>query len=150
MIIEMQRGSAFPRRKSLQVKVRNMYIGSNHPVAVQSMTNTDTGEVSKTVAQIIELHKAGSEIVRFTVQNIRMAKAVRDIRKALDDLGYDIPLIGDFHFNGHQLLKEVPECADALDKYRINPGNVGFGEKHDDNFKSDDRRGDRTMTSPSG
>lgn len=132
----MQRGSAFPRRKSLQVKVRNMYIGSNHPVAVQSMTNTDTGEVSKTVAQIIELHKAGSEIVRFTVQNIRMAKAVRDIRKALDDLGYDIPLIGDFHFNGHQLLKEVPECADALDKYRINPGNVGFGEKHDDNFKS--------------
>jgi (E)-4-hydroxy-3-methylbut-2-enyl-diphosphate synthase len=137
MIIEMKdKSSAFPRRKSLQVKVRDIYVGSDYPVAVQSMTNTDTGEVSKTVAQIIELYKAGSEMVRFTVQNVRMAKAVAEIRKTLDDLGYNIPLIGDFHFNGHQLLTEVPECADALDKYRINPGNVGFGEKHDDNFKS--------------
>jgi (E)-4-hydroxy-3-methylbut-2-enyl-diphosphate synthase len=137
MMIEMQSGaSPFPRRKTLQVRVRNMYIGSNHPIAVQSMTNTDTGDVNRTVAQIIELYKAGSEIVRFTVQDVRMARAVKDIRKILDDLGYDIPLIGDFHFNGHQLLKEVPECADALDKYRINPGNVGFGEKHDDNFES--------------
>ena len=137
MIIEAKgQPSLFPRRRSLQVRVRNMYVGSEHPVAVQSMTNTDTGDVSKTVAQIIELYKAGSEIVRFTVQNVRMAKAVKDIRKALDDLGYDVPLIGDFHFNGHQLLTEVPECADALDKYRINPGNVGFGEKHDDNFKA--------------
>lgn len=137
MIIEMSKGSDWtPRRKSLQVRVRDMYIGSEHPVAVQSMTNTDTGEVNATVAQIIELHKAGSELVRFTVQNLRMARAVKDIRKALDDLGYNIPLIGDFHYNGHQLLREVPECADALDKYRINPGNVGFGEKHDDNFKS--------------
>lgn len=137
MIIETKNSaSPFPRRKSLQVRVRDIYVGSNNPVAVQSMTNTDTGEVSKSVAQIIDLYKAGSEMVRFTVQDLRMARAVKDIRKALDDLGYNIPLIGDFHFNGHHLLKEVPECAEALDKYRINPGNVGFGEKHDDNFKS--------------
>ncbi len=128
--------SRFPRRKTLQVRVRDMYIGSDHPVAVQSMTNTDTSDVNTTVAQIIELYKAGSELVRFTVQNLKMAREVMPIRKVLDDLGYNIPLIGDFHYNGHQLLKEVPECADALDKYRINPGNVGFGEKHDDNFKA--------------
>ena len=85
-----------PRRKSLQVRVRDMYIGSDNPVAIQSMTNTDTGEVNSTVAQIIELHKAGSELVRFTVQNLKMARAVVDIRKTLDDLGYNIPLIGDF------------------------------------------------------
>jgi (E)-4-hydroxy-3-methylbut-2-enyl-diphosphate synthase len=133
----MSKGSNWaPRRRSLQVRVRDMYIGSESPVAVQSMTNTDTSEINATVAQIIELHKAGSELVRFTVQNLKMARAVKDIRKALDDLGYNIPLIGDFHYNGHQLLKEVPECAEALDKYRINPGNVGFGEKHDDNFKA--------------
>lgn len=128
--------SAFPRRKSLQVRVRDMHVGSEYPIAVQSMTNTDTGDVQRTAAQIIELYKAGSEMVRFTVQNLRMAKAVKEIRKELEDSGYDIPLIGDFHFNGHQLLTEVPECADALDKYRINPGNVGFGERHDDNFKA--------------
>ena len=137
MIVEMSKGSDWmPRRKSLQVKVGSVTIGSDNPVAVQSMTNTDTGEVSRTIAQIIELHKAGSELVRFTVQNLKMARAVKDIKKALGDLGYEIPLIGDFHYNGHQLLKEVPECADALDKYRINPGNVGFGEKHDDNFRA--------------
>jgi (E)-4-hydroxy-3-methylbut-2-enyl-diphosphate synthase len=137
MIIEQPKDYDWvPRRKSLKVRVRDMYIGSDFPVAVQSMTNTDTGDVNGTVAQIIALHKAGSELVRFTVQNIRMAKAVKEIRKELDDLGYNIPLIGDFHYNGHQLLTEVPECADALDKYRINPGNVGFGEKHDDNFKA--------------
>ncbi|MGD0510638.1 MAG: flavodoxin-dependent (E)-4-hydroxy-3-methylbut-2-enyl-diphosphate synthase, partial [Candidatus Micrarchaeaceae archaeon] len=137
MIVQMSKGSNWaPRRRSLQVRVRDMYIGSESPVAVQSMTNTDTSEINATVAQIIELHKAGSELVRFTVQNLKMARAVKDIRKALDDLGYNIPLIGDFHYNGHQLLKEVPECAEALDKYRINPGNVGFGEKHDDNFKA--------------
>ncbi len=125
-----------PRKRTLQVKVRGMWVGSEHPIAVQSMTNTDTGDVTSTVAQIIELYKAGSELVRFTVQNLRMANAVKDIRKALDDLGYDIPLIGDFHYNGHQLLTEVPSCAEALDKYRINPGNVGFGDKHDDNFRA--------------
>lgn len=127
--------SRYPRRKSLQVRVRNMYIGSEHPVAIQSMTNTDTGNVKSTVDQIIELYNAGSELVRFTVQNVFMARAVPEIRKKIDDLGLDIPLIGDFHYNGHQLLKDVPACAQALDKYRINPGNVGFGEKHDDNFK---------------
>lgn len=137
MMIELSKGSGWaPRRRSLQVRVRNMYVGSEYPVAVQSMTNTDTGDVNTTVAQIIALHKAGSELVRFTVQNLKMAKAVKPIRKELDDLGYDIPLIGDFHYNGHQLLSEVPECAEALDKYRINPGNVGFGDKHDNNFKS--------------
>ncbi|MEM3839027.1 MAG: flavodoxin-dependent (E)-4-hydroxy-3-methylbut-2-enyl-diphosphate synthase [Candidatus Micrarchaeaceae archaeon] len=125
-----------PRRKTLQVRVRNVWIGSDHPVVVQSMTNTNTADVNKTVAQIIELYKAGSELVRFTVQHKEMARAVKPIRKMLDDLGYDIPLVGDFHYNGHQLLREVPECADALDKYRINPGNVGFGEKHDENFKT--------------
>ena len=137
MIAEIPRDSDWvQRRRSLQVRVGDIYIGSEHPVAVQSMTNTDTGDVNGTVAQIIELYKAGSELVRFTIQDIRMAKSVKAIRKELDDLGYNIPLIGDFHYNGHQLLREVPECADALDKYRINPGNVGFGEKHDDNFKS--------------
>ena len=83
----------------------------------------------------MELSKAGSELVRFTVQHLEMARAVMPIRKRLDDMGLDIPLIGDFHYNGHELLTKVPECADALDKYRINPGNVGFGEKHDANFK---------------
>lgn len=138
-MIELPKDQQSPwnkRRKSLSVRVGDIYIGSSHPVAVQSMTNTDTSDVNTTVAQIIALYKSGSELVRFTVQNVKMAKAVKDIRKELDDLGYNIPLIGDFHYNGHQLLKEVPECADALDKYRINPGNVGFGEKHDDNFKS--------------
>lgn len=137
MIIDMSisKGSDWmPRRQSLQVRVRDMYIGSDYPVAVQSMTNTDTGDVDTTVAQIIELCKAGSELVRFTVQDLRMARSVKPIRKALDDMGYNVPLIGDFHYNGHQLLTQVPECADALDKYRINPGNVGFGEKHDANF----------------
>jgi (E)-4-hydroxy-3-methylbut-2-enyl-diphosphate synthase len=124
-----------PRRKSLQVRVRNMYIGSDYPVAIQSMTNTDTGDIDGTVKQIVELAEAGSELVRFTVQHLEMAKAVMPIRKKLDDMGLDIPLIGDFHYNGHQLLTEVPQCAEALDKYRINPGNVGFGEKHDSNFK---------------
>lgn len=124
-----------PRRKSLGVRVRNIYIGNGSPVAVQSMTNTDTGDVDRTVQQIVDLYRAGSELVRFTVQNLEMARAVMPIRKRLDDMGYDVPLIGDFHYNGHQLLTEVPSCADALDKYRINPGNVGFGEKHDANFK---------------
>lgn len=125
----------YERRKTHQVRVRNIYIGSEHPVVVQSMTNTDTADVDKTVEQILQLHKAGSEMVRFTVQHLEMARAVPEIRKRIDDTGLDIPLIGDFHYNGHQLLSEVPKCADALDKFRINPGNVGFGEKHDPNFK---------------
>lgn len=124
----------YPRKKTQQVRVRNMYIGSDYPVAIQSMTNTNTADVDKTVEQIIQLYKAGSELVRFTVQNLEMARSVAEIRKRLDDTGDDIPIIGDFHYNGHKLLTEVPSCADALDKYRINPGNVGFGEKHDPNF----------------
>ena len=126
--------STTARRKTVQVKVGNIAIGSGSPVAVQSMTNTDTGDVDSTVKQIVELADAGSELVRFTVQDLRMARAVMPIKKKLADLGCDVPLIGDFHYNGHQLLTEVPECADALDKYRINPGNVGFGDRHDENF----------------
>ncbi len=126
----------YPRRKTVQVKIRNVGMGSEYPVAVQSMTNTNTADVKSTVDQIIELYKAGSELVRFTVQNLEMARAVKDIRKVLESFGYDIPLIGDFHYNGHQLLKEVPSCTETLDKLRINPGNVGFGEKHDSNFEA--------------
>ena len=138
MIIQMPNAENkwSPRRNTLQVKVKNVYVGSSHPVAVQSMTNTDTKDVESTVNQILELYRAGSEIVRFTIADIPMAKAVSEIRRRVDDTGLDIPLIGDFHYNGHRLLKEVPECASALDKYRINPGNVGFGEKHDDNFRT--------------
>ncbi len=124
----------YQRKKTQQVKIRDMYIGSNYPVAIQSMTNTNTADVDRTVEQIIQLYEAGSELVRFTVQNLEMARSVSEIKKKLDNIGYNIPLIGDFHYNGHQLLDEVPSCADALDKYRINPGNVGFGEKHDPNF----------------
>jgi (E)-4-hydroxy-3-methylbut-2-enyl-diphosphate synthase len=137
MIIETSKPNKWnARRKTLQVRVRNMYIGSEHPVAIQSMTNTDTGDIEGTVKQIFELYKAGSELVRFTVRDVIMARAVGKIRKQIDDMGFDIPFIGDFHYNGHEILQKVPECADALDKYRINPGNVGFGDKHDNNFKT--------------
>ncbi len=137
VVIELSKKSKWvPRRKTTQVRVRDAWVGSDYPVIVQSMTNTDTGDVEKTVQQIIDLYRAGSELVRFTVENERMARAVKPIRQKLDDLGYDIPLIGDFHYNGHLLLTQVPECAETLDKYRINPGNVGFGDRHDANFKS--------------
>lgn len=119
----------------IEVKVGNVSIGGNNPIRVQSMTNTPTNDVNSTVNQIIELYEAGSELVRFTVKDEEDAKAVPIIRKSLEEKGYNIPLIGDFHYNGHILLSNFPECAKALDKYRINPGNVGFGEKHDSNFK---------------
>ncbi len=125
----------YERKKTHQVRVRNIYVGSDYPVIVQSMTNTDTADIDKTVEQILQLYNAGSEMVRFTVQHLEMARAVAEIRRRIDDTGYDIPFIGDFHYNGHQLLSDVPSCTDALDKLRINPGNVGFGEKHDPNFK---------------
>lgn len=125
------------RRKSREVKIRGVKVGGENPIVVQSMNNTNTSDVQATVRQAIELYDAGSELLRFTVENEAMAKAIEPIRKELDGRGYDkAPIIGDFHYNGHLLLTKVPECAETLDKYRINPGNVGFGEQHDNNFKS--------------
>ncbi|MCW8830497.1 MAG: flavodoxin-dependent (E)-4-hydroxy-3-methylbut-2-enyl-diphosphate synthase, partial [Gammaproteobacteria bacterium] len=114
-----------PRRTSLAVDIDGVIVGGHAPVVVQSMTNTDTGDVEATVAQIIELADAGSELVRLTVNDNNAAIAVSKIRKALDKKGYSTPLVGDFHFNGHKLLNDNPECGAALAKYRINPGNVG-------------------------
>lgn len=122
------------RRKTVTAWVGNVPIGSGHPVVVQSMTNTDTADAKATAEQCVALAKAGSEIVRITVNNKEAAKAVPEIKARLHDLGYPVPLVGDFHFNGHILLKEFPQTAQALDKYRINPGNVGAGKYHDKNF----------------
>ena len=123
-------------RNTIEATVGCIGVGGSNPVRVQSMTNTDTADVASTVAQIIELAEAGSELVRFTVKDGSNAEAVPDIRKRVRAAGYDTPLIGDFHYNGHKLLVEYPECARALDKYRINPGNVGVGRQHDTNFKT--------------
>jgi (E)-4-hydroxy-3-methylbut-2-enyl-diphosphate synthase len=121
--------------KTHEVHVGNIVIGGDNPVRIQSMTNTDTSDVEATVQQIIELADAGSELVRMTVNVPNAAKAVPLIKAKLIEKGYgELPLIGDFHFNGHLLLTRYPECAQALDKYRINPGNVGLGEKHDEQF----------------
>jgi (E)-4-hydroxy-3-methylbut-2-enyl-diphosphate synthase len=120
-----------PRR---QVRVGNVPIGGGAPIVVQSMTNTDTTDVASTVAQVAELHQAGSELVRLTVNTLEAARAVPAIREKLAAQGIEVPLIGDFHFNGHKLLTQVPECAEALSKLRINPGNVGRGERRDEQF----------------
>ena len=109
-------------------------MGSGHPVVVQSMTNTDTADVKATAVQVAQLARAGSEIVRITVNNKEAARAVPEIRQRIHDMGFPVPLVGDFHYNGHILLREFPKTAEALDKYRINPGNVGVGRKHDANF----------------
>lgn len=122
------------RRKSHTVTIGKITIGGSAPVSIQSMTNTDTADVSRTVQQIIELVAAGSELVRITVNNEAAARAVPHIKETLLAAGYDTPLIGDFHYNGHLLLTRFPECAEALDKYRINPGNVGSGALHHYNF----------------
>lgn len=114
----------------------NITVGGNAPIVVQSMTNTDTADVYSTVKQVIELAKAGSELVRITVNSAEAAEAVPKIRADLDRQGCFVPLIGDFHFNGHKLLNDYPECAQALAKYRINPGNVGKGKKRDDQYAS--------------
>ncbi len=111
-------------------------VGGGAPVVVQSMTNTDTADAAATAAQAALLAAAGSELVRVTVNTPAAARAVPEIRRRMDDLGAAIPLIGDFHYNGHQLLRDVPACAAALDKYRINPGNVGTKNSHDDNFRT--------------
>ena len=123
------------RRKSVAVNVGGVGVGGDNPVRVQSMTNTDTADVDGTVKQILELYVAGSEIVRFTVKDDDGARAVPHIRDKVRAAGCSVPLVGDFHYNGHKLLTKFPECAEALDKYRINPGNVGSGKNHDNNFK---------------
>src|SRR5690554_6725188 len=122
------------RRATETVMIGDVAVGGSHPVVVQSMTNTDTADVAATVNQTVRLAQAGSEIVRVTVNNAAAAQAVPEIRRQLDALGCSVPLVGDFHYNGHLLLSEYPETARALDKYRINPGNVGAGKHHDTNF----------------
>lgn len=122
------------RRKSHAVQVGKVTIGGDAPVVVQSMTDTDTADVAKTVEQVAALAQAGSELVRLTVNTEEAAAAIPKIMEALDKLNISVPLVGDFHYNGHRLLKSHPECARLLSKYRINPGNVGFGEKRDKQF----------------
>ncbi len=124
------------RRKSVTVEVGNVKVGGTNPIVVQSMTNTDTADVTSTVNQVMALAKAGSELVRVTVNTDAAAAAVPKIVATLDMFGVRVPIIGDFHYNGHLLLKKYPECARALAKYRINPGNVNIGKKHDDNFRT--------------
>jgi (E)-4-hydroxy-3-methylbut-2-enyl-diphosphate synthase len=126
--------ASIQRRKSLTCAIGNVRVGSNAPVVVQSMTNTDTADVSSTVEQVASLARAGSELVRVTVNNEDAAAAVPHIVEQLDTRGIHVPIIGDFHYNGHILLKKYPACAHALAKYRINPGNVSVGRKDDSNF----------------
>jgi (E)-4-hydroxy-3-methylbut-2-enyl-diphosphate synthase len=128
--------SHFPisRRRTQCVHVGNIAIGGGAPVVVQSMTNTDTADAEGTARQVFELAQAGSELVRITVNTSEAAVQVPRVRKMLDDMGCEVPLIGDFHYNGHRLLTEFPECAQALAKYRINPGNVGKNRKGEDQF----------------
>lgn len=122
------------RRVTLQSRIGNVMVGSDAPIMVQSMTNTDTADVAATVAQVKALADAGSEVVRVTVNNEASAKALPAIYEKLDAMACHVPLVGDFHYNGHTLLKDYPEAARALAKYRINPGNVGFADKHDAQF----------------
>jgi (E)-4-hydroxy-3-methylbut-2-enyl-diphosphate synthase len=129
-------GSAAPRHVTRAVRIGRVRIGGSAPVVVQSMTNTDTADVAGTAQQVAELARAGSELVRITVNTPEAAAAVPRIRERLDMMGVEVPLIGDFHYNGHQLLAAEPACAVALAKYRINPGNVGFGRKRDTQFSS--------------
>lgn len=125
-----------PRRRTVTVPVGSVSMGSDHPVVVQSMTNTDTSDVHATVQQVAALHRAWSDVVRVTVNDEAAARAVPEIVDLLDQHGLDVPIVGDFHFNGHKLLRAVPDAGAALAKYRINPGNVGVGSRHDENFAS--------------
>jgi len=136
-----QRGRMLPmaviqRRKAVVAEVGGVKVGGVHPIVVQSMTNTDTADVSSTVAQIAALARAGSELVRVTVNTEEAAAAVPAIVERLEAQGVSVPIIGDFHYNGHLLLSKYPKCAQHLAKYRINPGNVNIGKKHDDNFRT--------------
>ena len=130
----MTMSSSFRRRVTRQVWINDKAVGGNSPVLVQSMTNTDTADAVATTNQVIALARAGSEIVRITVNSPEAASQVANIREQLDSVGCNVPLVGDFHFNGHKLLSDYPECARALAKYRINPGNVGRGSKRDAQF----------------
>ncbi|HWR87601.1 MAG TPA: flavodoxin-dependent (E)-4-hydroxy-3-methylbut-2-enyl-diphosphate synthase [Acidiferrobacterales bacterium] len=125
---------ALHRRPSTRVQIGGVAVGGGAPVVVQSMTNTDTADAVATAAQVADLARAGSELVRITVNSADAARAVPEVRERLERLGVHVPLVGDFHFNGHKLLTQYPDCAAALDKYRINPGNVGQGEKRDTQF----------------
>ena len=129
-------GRAAVRRQTRQVRVGRVLIGSDAPVVVQSMTNTDTADDFATTMQVAQLARAGSELVRITVNNDEAARAVPKIREKLLQMNLDVPLVGDFHYNGHKLLQDHPACAEALDKLRINPGNVGQGAKRDTQFAS--------------
>lgn len=135
MDIDIKTATAFPRHQTHKVRVGNYFIGGDSPILIQSMTNTDTADIEATVAQIIELSNYGSEIVRITVNNEAAANAVEKIHNKIISKGYDIPLAGCFHYNGHLLLEKYPGCAQALAKYRINPGNVGFKDKRDKQFE---------------
>ena len=126
--------SRLPRRTSVPVRIGRVTVGGDHPVVVQSMTNTDTADVESTALQVHALAKAGSELVRVTVNTEEAAAAVPHIVERVSALGSEVPIVGDFHFNGHKLLREHPACAEALSKYRINPGNVGRGSKRDPQF----------------
>ncbi len=124
------------RRTTKTVMIGHVPVGSSAPVVVQSMTNTDTADAAATVQQVYELWRAGSEVVRITVNSPEAAAQVSTIRRRLDEMGCSVPLVGDFHFNGHRLLAQYPDCAEALAKYRINPGNVGKGSKRDEQFSA--------------
>ncbi|MCX7671408.1 MAG: flavodoxin-dependent (E)-4-hydroxy-3-methylbut-2-enyl-diphosphate synthase, partial [Anaerolineae bacterium] len=124
------------RRRSVVTEVGGVKIGGEHPVAVQSMTNTDTTDVEATLRQILQLAEAGAELVRFTINTEAAAAATPLIAEGLYKAGRKVPLIGDFHYNGHLLLRKFPDCARVVDKYRINPGNVNVGQRHDDNFRT--------------
>jgi len=126
---------ARPRRRSTEVRIGSVTIGACRPVAVQSMTNTETADPAATAAQVIALAEAGSELVRVTVNTPEAAQAVPEMVRRVRDAGHATPIVGDFHFSGHLLLAEHPDCARALDKYRINPGNVGAGKRHDEHFQ---------------
>lgn len=128
--------SSVKRAPTVAVRVGGIVVGGSAPVVVQSMTNTDTADIAATVTQVAQLHRAGSELVRITVNTEQAAQAVAKIREGLDKQGISVPLVGDFHFNGHKLLQKFPECAEALAKYRINPGNVGRGANRDEKFAS--------------
>jgi len=128
--------AASARRKSVAANIGGVMVGGGNPIVVQSMTNTDTADVQSTVNQVMALAQAGSEIVRVTVNTEEAAAAVPKIVDTLNLFGVRVPIVGDFHYNGHQLLRKYPECARALAKYRINPGNVNIGKKHDDNFRT--------------
>src|SRR6266480_676406 len=123
------------RRRTVTVDVGDVPVGMAHPIVVQSMTNTDTADAAATAAQVVDLAQAGSQLVRVTVNNEAAAAAVPEIAARVSDLGVDVPLIGDFHYNGHLLLAKYPQAARVLAKYRINPGNVG-SERRDENFRT--------------